>query len=70
MHVKKGSIEERILNTLRTKYPITVEDVRNELRLNPRILNLSLKRLERSGIIDLEHLPDKTYIRLTAIQTT
>ena len=63
----KDSVEARILEILRKKYPITMDEVRKELRLNPRIVARSVRKLVGMGYVELDILPDKTYIRLLVI---
>ena len=57
-------LEARILNILKDWYPITVEELRDELGVSKVTLERSLKALMVKGIIQLEPLSDKTYIRL------
>lgn len=57
-------LEARIVNILRDWYPITVEELRDELSLRPDVIERTLKSLMVKGIIALEPLSDKTYIRL------
>ncbi len=57
-------LQARILNILRDWYPITVEELRDELGVSRATLERSLKALMVKGVIQLEPLSDKTYIRL------
>ena len=59
-----GSIEERILRYLMDVYPATVEDLERELKIKRDKLERVIKSFVQRGIIELEELPDKTYIRL------
>lgn len=45
-------------------YPITVEELRDELGLRKDVLERALKSLVVKGVIQLEPLPDKVYVRL------
>ena len=49
---------------LRDWYPITVEELRDELSVRADLLERALKSLMVKGMIVLEPLSDKTYIRL------
>ncbi len=59
-----SALEARIVGILKDWYPITVEELRDELSLRKDVLDRSLKSLMVKGIIVLEPLSDKTYIRL------
>ena len=64
MKVQVDSLQTRIIAILRDWYPITVEELRDELSLPSGVLERSLKSLMVKGVIALEPLSDKTYIRL------
>lgn len=64
MNVKVDALQARIIGILKDWYPITVEELRDELSLPSGVLERSLKSLMVKGIIALEPLSDKTYIRL------
>ena len=64
LEVVEGTIESRIINLLLETYPATVEDIRRELKVRPSELERALKRLAVRGIVELETLPDRTYVRL------
>ena len=57
-------LEARILSILKDWYPITVEELRDELGVSKVALERALKALMVKGIVQLEPLSDKTYIRL------
>ncbi len=62
--VEVDRLEARILGILKDWYPITVEELRDELGVNKVTLERALKALMTRGIVQLEPLSDKTYIRL------
>ena len=64
IEIERGSLEARILEVLLEIYPITTEELRKELALSEKSLERGLKRLQTRGIIILEVLPGKAYIRL------
>ncbi len=64
MPLKVSALEARILAILKDWYPITVEELRDELSLRPSEIDRALKSLMVKGIVALEPLTDKTYIRL------
>lgn len=64
MKLKVDALQARIIGILRDWYPITVEELRDELSLPSGVLERSLKALMVKGVIAFEPLSDKTYIRL------
>jgi len=64
IEITNGTIEERIIKILQKVYPITVNDLKKELRLSSKIVQRVLQKFLVKGIVQLEPLPDKTYIRL------
>jgi len=64
MNVKLEPLEARILGILKDWYPITVEELKDELALPSGVLERALKSLMVKGIIQFEPLSDKTFIRL------
>ena len=64
MKVQVNALEARIIGILRDWYPITVEELKDELALPSGVLMRALKALMVKGVIALEPLTDKTYIRL------
>jgi predicted transcriptional regulator len=64
MKVQVNALETRIIGILRDWYPITVEELKDELALPSGVLMRALKALMVKGVIALEPLTDKTYIRL------
>lgn len=57
-------LEMRIIALLKERYPVTVEELRDEIRVRPAAITRALRSLTVKGIIVLEPLSDKTYIRL------
>ncbi len=64
IEINSGTIEERIIRLLQKTYPITVKDIKNELNISKDIVIRVLKKFQIKGIIKLEPLPHKTYVRL------
>lgn len=64
IEIERGSIEARIIEILLEVYPISQEDLQKELSISENMLKRGIKRLQVRGIIALEPLSDKTYIRL------
>jgi len=64
MAIQINALEARIVQILKDWYPITFEELRDELSLRKETLERTLKSLVVKGVIVLEPLSDKTYIRL------
>jgi len=64
IEITTGTLEERIIKLLKKTYPISVEDIRSELNVSKDMVMRTLKKFQMKGIVRLEPLPDKTYIRL------
>jgi DNA-binding transcriptional regulator GbsR (MarR family) len=64
IEITRGTLEEQIIKLLQKTYPITVDDIKKELHLSKNIIMRVLQKLQTKGIVKLESLPDKTYIRL------
>lgn len=58
------SDEGRVLSVLLKRYPITVEELKRMLRMPEGRLERVLKGLAVKGVVALEPLPDKVYVRL------
>jgi hypothetical protein len=64
IEITTGTIEERIIKFLQKTYPVTVNDLENNLHVSRKIIIRVLQKLQTKGILRLEPLPDKTFIRL------
>ena len=64
IEITTGTLEERIIKLLQKTYPITVEDIKKQLNVSKDMVLRSLKKFQIKGIIKLEPLPDKTFVRL------
>jgi len=59
-----GTLEERIIKLLQKIYPITVSDIGKKLHLSKNTVMRTLKKFQTKGVVRLEPLPDKIYVRL------
>lgn len=59
-----GTLEEQIIKLLQKTYPITLQDIIKNMHISKTIAIRELKKLQTKGIVRLEPLPDKTFIRL------
>lgn len=64
IEITRGTLDEQIIKILQKNYPITVEELKTKLHLSKQQIIRILKKLQSKGIVQLEPLPDKTYIRL------
>lgn len=64
IEIVKGTLEERIIKKLQEKYPITLKELSNYLRISEKSAKTALFKLKMRGIIELEPLPGTIYIRL------
>jgi predicted transcriptional regulator len=64
IEITGGTTEEQIIDILQNTYPVTVEEVQRRLHLSYEVIMRVLQRFQVKGIIQLEPLPDTTYIRL------
>jgi predicted ArsR family transcriptional regulator len=64
IEIEKNTLEAKILEILMEVYPITVQELIKELGISEKIVERGLKKLQAKGIISLDILPDKSYIRL------
>jgi hypothetical protein len=64
IEIVAGSIDEQIITILQKQYPVTVEDLTSQIHLSRNRILRVLHQFEVQGIVRLEPLPDKTYIRL------
>lgn len=64
MRLKSGSLEERIIRALEDMYPITVSDLTKILHIKRERVMITLRKLQKLGIVELDILPDKIYVRL------
>lgn len=64
IEITTGTIEERIIKLLQKIYPVTVSDIGEKLHLSKSTVMRALKKFQIKGIVRLEPLPDKIYVRL------
>ena len=69
MNITLNALEARIVAVLRKRYPITTDELGEELSVRRDTLERTLKALAVKGVLILEPLPDKTYIRLVVLGT-
>ena len=65
--IKKDSIEDQILRILRERYPVTIEEIKHEIRVQPERIDRAMRALLDMGYVELDVLPDKTFVRLKVL---
>jgi hypothetical protein len=66
VHAPLGEDETKVLGEAIRRYPVTVEELRKELRMRPTAFDLALRNLVRLGLVELEPLEDCTFVRPVA----
>jgi hypothetical protein len=64
IEITTGTLEEQIITLLQKIYPITISDLVRRLHVPRERVEWVLHKFQVKGIVKLEPLPDKTYIRL------
>jgi predicted ArsR family transcriptional regulator len=64
IEINRGTLDEQIIKILQKTYPITVEQLKIKLHLSKQQVIRTLNKLQIKGIVRLDILPDKTYVRL------
>ena len=64
IEIVNGTLEEQIIKLLQETYPITIADLEKKLHISRNMIIRVLQKLQIKGIVQLEPLPERTYIRL------
>jgi hypothetical protein len=64
IEIVAGTLEEHIITLLQKTYPVTITDLVRRLHVPRERVEWVLHKFQVKGIVKLEPLPDKTYIRL------
>lgn len=64
IEIVAGTLEEHIITLLQKIYPVTITDLVRRLHVPRERVEWVLHKFQVKGIVKLEPLPDKTYIRL------
>jgi predicted transcriptional regulator len=64
IEILNGTHEERIIKILKKVYPITSSYIKEELNLSEKTVERVLKKFQVKGIVELDQLPGKLYVRL------
>jgi predicted transcriptional regulator len=64
IEITGGTLEEKIIKQLQKTYPITIKDLEDKVHVSRARIIRVLQQLQINGVVQLESLSDKTYIRL------
>jgi len=64
IEIKTGTMEEKIIKILQEFYPITVGEISKKLHISKSNAEFELIKLQSKGIVEIEPLPGKTFVRL------
>lgn len=64
IEITRGTLEEQIIKILQKTYPVTIKEVAKQAHLSENQVKRVLNQLQIKGIVQLDKLPDKTFIRL------
>lgn len=64
IEIVNGTREEQIIKLLQKIYPITISDIEKKLHVSRKMILRVLQKFQVKGIVQLEPLSNKTYIRL------
>jgi hypothetical protein len=62
----RGSLEHRIVEYASQHYPLAADELARALHVSERVLLSELRRMGSRGLVELDVLPDKVFVRLLA----
>jgi len=65
--VLRSSIEHRIIEYASAHYPLTSDELARALHVSVDLIWVELRKMESKGLVELDVLPDRTYVRLLAV---
>lgn len=68
VQLEQSTMESRILKILLSVYPITIDELRSKLHISMGKLEKILRGMEKRGLIVLEPLSDKTFVKVSGKQ--
>ena len=64
IEIVNGSLEEQIIKILQEIYPVSIHDIEDRLHISRDMILRVLQKFQVKGIVQLEPLSDKIFIRL------
>ncbi|MBM4248897.1 MAG: MarR family transcriptional regulator [Euryarchaeota archaeon] len=65
--ILRSSLERRILEHALDHYPVTAEELARALHVSEGRVMVELRRMESRGLVELDLLPDKVFVRPLAV---
>jgi len=65
--VLRSSLEHRIIEHASEHYPLTVDELALALGVSVDRVMMELRRMESKGLVELDVLPDKVFVRLLVV---
>lgn len=63
-HMHRSSLEHRIVEYASEHYPLTADELARALHVSEAVLLAELRRMRSRGLVELDVLPDKVFVRL------
>jgi len=64
IEITTDTMEEKIIKTVQKNYPITIAELSDHLHMSRHKIRFELLKLQSRGLIELEPIQEKTFIRL------
>ena len=65
--VLRSSLEHRIIVYASEHYPLTSDELARALHVSDAAVEMELRRMESKGLVELDILPDKVFVRLLVV---
>jgi len=59
-----NKFQERIIKILMNRYPLSIDEITKEIGMRKEVVEKEIKKLEIEGVIALDILPGKIFVRL------
>ncbi len=66
--VLRSSLEHRVIAYASAHYPLTAGELAAALHVSDQRLMVELRRMEGKGLVELDILPDKVFVRLLVLE--
>ena len=65
--VLRSSLEHRVIEYASEHYPVTADELAGALHVSADNVMMELRRMESKGLVELDVLPDKVFVRLLVV---
>jgi DNA-binding transcriptional ArsR family regulator len=66
--ILRSSLEHRVIEYASGHYPLTVDELAGALGVSAGRVMMELRRMESKGLVELDVLPDKVFVRLLVVE--